>query len=59
MKKFIFSKAAGWKPAALLKINFFIVIFHEFRLQRSEHLFFRISFSDFFRIYVLAVLQEH
>ena len=30
MKEFIYSKAAGYKPANLLKIDFFTYIFQEF-----------------------------
>ena len=59
MKKFIFSKTAGWKSATLLKMSFFIGIFQGFWRQRSEHLFCRISFSGCFRIFAIAVCQVH
>ena len=57
--KFIFSKAAGSKPATLLKMNFFIGLFQRFQLQRSEHLFLGTTLSGCFRLYETAVCQVH
>ena len=46
--KFSFSKIAGSKLSTLLKMNFFIDIFQEFRLQILEHLFPRTLLSGCF-----------